>query len=321
MANTISQRKSYPLNQSPLYKLNSRRKLADLFGMPVKELERLAKRPDNYRKFTIGKNTDKPRNVEEPKAHLERLHRRLFNLLRRIETPEYLHSGVKGKSYITNAKEHIGSDTLITLDIRQFFPSTLGWHVFEFYHEIMCCSRDVSGLLTTLSTCDNHVPTGSCLSQVIAFYAHYRMFEDMFALTSSRNLKMTCYVDDITISGKNANKALLYQIRGILNNRGLVSHPKKESLFGKDCPKEVTGSIIVNDGLRLPNRKHKKIHEEIDFLLKQEDSNEKLKAINAALGRVVAASQSDSLITRKAVSLVHERNRLVKSLKTPVADH
>jgi len=315
VANIVSRRKIYPLNQSPLYKLKSRRKLAALFDMPVRELESLAKRPDNYRKFAIGKETDKPRKIEEPKARLERVHRRLFNLLRRIEPPEYLHSGVKGKSYITNAKEHIGSDTLITLDIRQFFPSTLGWHVFEFYHEIMRCTRDVSGLLTTLSTCDNHVPTGSCLSQIIAFYAHYHMFEEMFARTSSQGLKMTCYVDDITISGKNANGTVLYQVRGILKKRGLVSHPKKERIFGKGCPKEVTGSIIVNSGLRLPNRKHKKIHEEIDIVLKQEDTEHKLKAINVVLGRVVAACQSDSLLTQKVGSLIQERNRLVKLLK------
>ena len=51
MASTVSKHKSYPLNQSPLYKIQSRRKLAELFNLSVNELEGLVKRGDNYRIF------------------------------------------------------------------------------------------------------------------------------------------------------------------------------------------------------------------------------------------------------------------------------
>jgi len=312
MASILSKRKPYSINQSPLYKLQTRRKLASLFDLSVVELERLAKKPDNYRVFTIGKEKGKPRQVEEPKPRLERIHRRLFNLLRRIEPPEYLHSGTKGKSYITNAKTHIGSDTLITLDIQKFFPSTCGWHVFEFFHDVMHCSRDVAGLLTRISTCHDHVPTGSCLSQVIAFYAHYSMFEEIHSLTSSMNLVMTCYVDDLAISGKNANKAVLHEIRCILQKRGLRSHPKKESVFRRGVPKEITGSIVLDNGLKLPNRKHEKIHNEIRLILKLDDSKEKLALLNVTMGRLIAANQSDSALSRQVRSLRCEVNRIEK---------
>lgn len=315
MASTTSKRKFYSIDQSPLYKLQTRRKLASLFDLSVNELENLVKRPDNYRVFTIGKDKGKPRQVEEPKPRLERIHRRLFNLLRKIEPPEYLHSGIKGKSYITNAIAHVGSDTLITLDIQKFFPSTLGWHVFEFFHSVLHCSRDVAGLLTKISTCHNHVPTGSCLSQVIAFYAHYEMFEEIYALTSSRGLTMTCYVDDLAISGKNANKAVLHEIKGILNKRGLKSHPKKESVFRSGVPKEITGSIVVDDGLKLPNRKHQQIHDEIISISKLDDSKEKLVLLNITMGRLIAASQSDSGLSRHTRSILGEKNRLEKLLE------
>ena len=312
MAKTSSKHKTYPLNQSPLYKLQTRRKLAGLFDMSVPELEKLAKRPDNYRIFTIGKNKNKPRQVEEPKPHLERIHRRLFNLLRRIEPPEYLHSGIKGKSYITNAKEHIGSDTLITLDIKKFFPSTLGWHVFEFFHDVMHCSRDVAWLLTKISTCNDHVPTGSCLSQIIAFYAHYKMFEEIHELTSSMNLKLTCYVDDIAISGYGANKSVLFKVRGILKKRDLKSHPKKESIFLSGVAKEITGSIVLDGGLKLPNRKHKQIHEEVNLISALDDTQEKLTLINKTMGRLIAASQSDTDISKQVDTFICEKNRIEK---------
>jgi len=318
MAIEPSKLKFYPLNQSPLYKLKSRRKLAALFNITLKELESLANRPDNYRVFTIGKAANKPRQVEEPKPYIERLHRRLFNLLRRIEPPAYLHSGIKGKSYITNAQVHIGAETLITLDIRKFFPSTMGWHVFEFFNEVLLCSSDVAGLLTKLSTCNNHVPTGSCLSQVLAFYAHYHMFEEMNSYVRSSGLVMTCYVDDIAISGNSANKSVLYDIRGMLKKRGLMSHPNKERVYKKGTPKEVTGSIVIKDELRLPNRKHKLIHDEIDALLLQDDNEEKLKQINVTIGRAIAANQSDSTMSSKVSALIQERNRIKKILSKSV---
>lgn len=315
MATVPSKRKTYLLNQSPLYKLKSRRKLAELFGLTLKELESLANRQNNYRVFTIGKAANKPRQIQEPKPRVERLHRRLFNLLKRIESPTYLHSGIKGKSYITNAKEHIGADTLIALDIRKFFPSTLGWHVFEFYNEVMLCSKDVAGILTKISTYDNHIPTGSCLSQILAFYAHYRMFEEMNLYVKSVGLTMTCYVDDIAVSGDNANGSVLYHVRGILKRHGLVSHPRKEKIYRKGFPQEVTGSIVVIDGLRLPNRKHKTIHREIDLLLQQNDSEAKLKLLNVVVGRTVAASQSDSTLSTKMVALAQEKSRIKKILQ------
>lgn len=314
MAIAPSRHKSYHLNQSPLYKLKTRRKLAALFNLSVRELETLVKRSDNYRIFTIGKKVNKPRQVEEPKPHLERLHRRLFNLLRRIEPPKYLHSGIKGKSYITNAKKHIGKEALITLDIQKYFPSTKGWHVYDFFHNVMHCNKDVAGLLTKISTHNDHVPTGSCLSQIIAFYAHYEMFQEIYSLTSSLNLSMTCYVDDIAISGKNANKAVLHQIREILRRRGLNSHPSKERVYRAGVPKEVTGSIVIESGLKLPNRKHKKIHEEINLILKMDDTNEKLDRITVTMGRLITASQSDPELRKLIIALDGEKNKVKRKI-------
>lgn len=310
MIRTLKKHRSYKKNQSPLYKLRSRRKLASLFGMTIKELESLANRNDNYRVFFIGKNKDKPRQVEEPKPHLKRIHHRLFKILQRIEAPEYLHSGVKGKSYLTNAKAHVGMDRLLKLDIKKFFPSTLTWHVFDFFHNVMLCSRDVSGLLAKLSTCNGHVPTGSSLSQILAFYAHYSMFEEMNNIAINRDLNMTCYVDDITISGTRINRELLFEMRGILKRRGLTSHPDKEYVYLNAAPREITGSIVDGVGLRLPNIKHQNIYKEIKSFLLSNDNCEKLKTIERLIGKVVAAAQADAGMNMRLESLKQEKNRL-----------
>ena len=180
----------------------------------------------------------------------------------------------------------------------------------------MLCSRDVSGLLTEISTCDGHIPTGSSVSQILAFYAHFNMFEEINHVAIESGLIMTCYVDDITISGKAINRDLLYKIRGILKSRGLISHPSKEHIYLDSTPREVTGSIVDMNGLRLPNRKHQNIHCEIASLARTNDDADKLKKIEQIIGKVIAGTQADFRVGIKLDSLKHERNRLRKLLKS-----
>lgn len=307
-------RNTYSLTQSPLYKLKSRNKLCSILNCSPKRLKKILRQDDNYYEFSrIGKN-NKLRHYEVPRPHLEFLHRRLFNLLTRIAVPKYLHSGTKGKSHLTNAKTHIGSKEMISLDVQQFYPSTKGWHVYEFFNEVMNCSPDVSQLLKEISTYKDHVPTGSCLSQQIAFYAHYKMFNEIAELSTNFQLKTSCFVDDITISGDKVSKFHLNLTRQILLKRGLRSHPRKEQVYNNKRTKQVTGSIVTNDNLLLPNEKHKNIHEQIEHSIKEKNLINRLKGLRSALGKTIAASQSDPRINKRVVSLKNEIKKIEKEM-------
>lgn len=309
--------KRYTLDQSPFYKLRSRNKLASLFNLKNNFLQKIVRGSDNFYRIKSGQDKKgKLRTYEIPKPPLDKIHTRIFKLLKRIEPPPYIHSGIKGRSYITNALVHIGCSRMITLDIYKFYPSTKGWHVFEFFNDIMHCSRDVAWMMTSLCTYENHVPTGSCISQFIAFYAHFNMFEEIYSISCSLGLEDSCYVDDISISGDKANRQTLYKIRGCLKKRGLRSPSKKEHFFDIGKPKSITGSIIVGDKLRLPNRKHKAIHDDIERLLHMRDSNEKLSLINTALGRSIAGSQSDPSLKNRIISLSQEKKRLERLINS-----
>lgn len=310
MRKPVTKGSQYSLDQSPFYKLQTRRKLAALLRVDLRDLQALTKRTDNYRIFEIEQSPTKRREIQAPQGQLESVHRRIFDLLRRIEPPAYLHSGVKGRSYITNARAHLGSPRAFTLDIRKFYPSTKGWHVFEFFNDVMMCNEDVSGLMSNICVVDDHVPTGSCLSQIIAFYAHYSMFEEISHFAQSRDLVMTCYVDDITVSGERANGSALYNIRGMLRRRGLQSAVEKEMKFDIGHPKKITGSIVSGDALLLPNYKHKKIHQLTTEALAMKDGPQKLKLIQRVLGMAVAGSQSDGRMDRTRGALLDEFRRL-----------
>lgn len=316
MPRSATRVKTYPVSQSPLFKLKSRGKLARLLDCNRRDLEKLANRSDNYTVFTKMSNIRTPRVIEKPRPRLEAIHRKIFNWLRSIEHPPYLHSGVQGRSYITNAKAHVGAARMFTLDIRKFFPSTKGQHVYEFFNAVMLCSPDVSAVLTKLCTVNGHVPTGSCVSQEIAFWAHCRMFDAMYALAQTLGLKMTCYVDDITISGHRANKSSLHTVRSLLVKRSLASHPQKERTYYYRRPGLVTGTIVGAEGLFLPNSKHEQLHEKLDAIQAMGDDQGKLTMIVSAIGMVVAASQLDGRVTPRLRALVQERRRVQRVLSS-----
>jgi len=307
--------KTYHLNQSPLYKLKSKKKLFTLLGIKPKQLSSLLSNPDNYREFSKpDKNSGKIRHYEVPKERLELLHRRLFNLLSKITSPSYLQSGTKGRSHISNAKMHVGCNELISLDIKNFYPSTKGWHVYDFFHNVLLCSPDVSAILKDISTHNDHVPTGSCLSQKIAFFAHYEMFNEIYNLSNKFNLIFSCFVDDLNLSGSFSSKFHLNKVRVILKNRGLLSHPKKERVYKNTGLKEITGSIVTKDGLKLPNKKHKNIHEIVQKISMIEDSEIKLKELISVKGKALAALQVDPCSVKRFNALTCEVNRLTKKL-------
>lgn len=113
--------KKYPLHQSPLYKLQSRKKLCELLHMSYSELEKLRANP-HYNVFRKGMG-EKGRDIQEPRGRSRLAHDRLKNLLCRIETPPYLFSGISGKSAIDNAIHHQESEYFLALDIEKFGSS------------------------------------------------------------------------------------------------------------------------------------------------------------------------------------------------------
>ena len=291
--------KSYPLDQSPLYSIPSRKKLAGLLGLSPAALKKLADRPTKYAQFTI-KQGGKERPIQAPKAALEKVHRKLFTFLVRIEKPQYLHSGRKKHSYITNAETHRGAVPLVKLDIKKFYPSIDGGRVYRFFNEALKCSPDVAGLLRKLCTIHGHLPTGSCLSQLLAYFSAKPMFDELHQHAVANEVIGTCYVDDLTWSGKNATPNFLWDAKQIVHSHGLAYH--KDHVYTENERKVVTGVAISGDDLQvIPSRER-----EVWVLLNAlggVDEAERLKAISSLIGKVSALSQIDQRYLAKVQSL------------------
>jgi retron-type reverse transcriptase len=250
----------YPLDQSPLYCLQSKKKLASILYVSTVELSRLLSKDKLYQELDINKGS-KPRRIEKPAHKLKQLQKRIATLLQRIKLPSYIYAIRRGASYITNAQQHRGSSIVRSLDIESYFVSTLKKQVYYFFNTKMKCSPDVAHSLTEISIFKNYLPTGSPLSPILSFYTHMGIWDEIYNLVSFNNCTLTIYIDDLTISGDTVSDKLIWQIKQKLYSAGLRSNHKKEKYYNGKVFCEVTGVIILPNGvLKAPNRQHLKIY-------------------------------------------------------------
>ena len=257
--------KSYSFMDSPFYKLKTKNKLAALLGVSISELFLLGKDDGNYSVFEQLSKKGKSRKIQKPIDALDIVHTRIASLLSRITLPEYLHSGKKGHSNISNARTHLNSEKMMTADVKSFFPSTSRMMIFSFFFSVMKTSSDVADALSHICTCHGQLPTGSRLSMPLAYFANSRMFDEINKLCQKLKIEMTVYVDDLTFSGGNVNRLFCSVVRKIINKHGHTMHPTKTRLYASNAPKLVTGVIVIGNILKVRNEQHHLMTQEIEY--------------------------------------------------------
>ncbi|HEX8366150.1 MAG TPA: reverse transcriptase family protein [Allosphingosinicella sp.] len=223
------------------------------------ELRSLASGDALYTEFDVPKKNGRGvRHVENPRRPLKLAQAKIARQLAKIDPPDFLFCPVKRRCYVTNAAAHRGHRMVQCLDIKSFFPSTPQRRVFWFFHKIMQCERDIAGLLAKLACYKGHLPTGSPLSPIIAYFAYYDLWHRISAFCKERGYTFTVYIDDVTISGTRVPRSDIWLVRRMIYGAGLRYHKQKTFI---DRPPEVTGVILLGERLAAPFRQHKKMRE------------------------------------------------------------
>ncbi|MCG6205292.1 reverse transcriptase family protein [Rhodopseudomonas sp. HC1] len=288
----------------------------DANKLTVATLQELTKDDGNFRVFPLVGNNGKVRIIQEPKRQLQRIHSRVHTLLSRVMAPDYLYSAVKGRSYVGNAQAHDPNHPTVKVDIKNFFPSIPRVAVYNFFHRQLKCRVDVAGILADLLTYDGHLATGSAASPILAYYSYEALFDEVHEFAKARGLKMTCYVDDMALSGPGADKSTLYEVKKIIARHGLRSH--KAHAFSSAQPKVITGVCNTVSGPRVPNRLHLKIKNGFDALASASTQSEKLKALNPLIGRLEAAAQIEPIYKARVATLRADYADVLLTARRPV---
>lgn len=308
----VKPHKRVSLRGSALFKITSPARLAKVLCISPERLAYLLSNPSENYSVWDREEGGKSRTIEEPKALLKAVHVRVARLLAQIETPDYLHSGIKKRSYITNAAKHGAADAGVKLDVKKFFPSARAAAVYHFFQDIMEYPADIASRMTKLLTHDGHLPTGGNASCILSFWAYKPMFDEIAAVAQAKGCIFTLYVDDMTLTGKFATRAMQQEARQIIGRYRLRAH--KAKVFSPKQPRVVTGVAVTTRGREVPNRRAKAIKDmtaEIDSA----DQEGKLALLPRLVGRVCEAAEVDPSWNHQKVAAVSMR----RSLRTTTA--
>jgi len=302
----------YPIHQSPFYKVNSHKSLAKILFVEPRTVKKILKR--GGKNYYFSKLPESERPLEIPKSQLKRVHARINNLFSRIEDPSYLNSGVKGRSNVKNARNHLGEKALVKIDIKSFYPSTTVDMVEKCFIKTFRCSKDVAETLSKLCCVNGHLPTGSPISQSLAFYVNVSIFNHLSIYSKARQIDFSVYVDDMTFSGKVIPRSFVSYVTSYINkSRGYKCH--KIRTYNASTPKVVTGAVIVSDALKVKYSQQTKITKLLSCLdenVKKYDvhSFELVRYFQVLIGHLFSAGQINGRYYQKGKKMVEYRKKL-----------
>jgi hypothetical protein len=196
------------------------------------------------------------------------------------------------RSHVDNAAQHRGYHPVAKTDISGFYPSTTKQMIKAMFVEQFGSAKDVAGILADICCYQSkHLPTGSAISGYIAFFASKNLFDRVNELAKLNNCTFTLYVDDLTLSGDAASKALINEVRSIIKQEGHSSKIEKTHTFPPHAAKTITGVIVKGNQCLLPNAQYKAIDDTRKAIKFASSEGDKRKLSRSLKGRLLAAKQ------------------------------
>jgi len=201
------------------------------------------------------KNGNGTRDVYDTKVPLKPLLQKINRVFfESVYFPEYLTGSLAGRDFVANVAIHAGSRQVITEDIKSFFDCITAALVCRIWREFFGFSKEVSELLTLLTTKDGRVFQGTPTSSYLANLAFWDREPAMVGRMRARGMRYSRYVDDMNMSAvarmSNEDKQWsIAQVYGMMGGAGFKPHRGKHDTLTANRPMPLMG---LNSNARMP---------------------------------------------------------------------
>lgn len=243
-------------------------------------LYQLSKYADKYYKtYTIPKKIGKPRDISQPSKKLKGLQSWiLVNILNKLSVSTSCKGFEKGSSTYYNAEPHKGANSLLTIDLKDFFPTVTQKQVFNIFKSIGYNDL-ISVTFSNICTYQGVLPQGSPCSPKLANLSAWQLDVRIQGYVGKRGINYTRYADDLSFSGLTPLKVvqIIPMIKRIIEEENFRINPAKTRIAGLSRAKIVTGLVVANETVGIGKQKYKNVRAKIYYLtLSHEQNNTKL---------------------------------------------
>ena len=231
--------------------------LARLIKSDEKTLKKWLEKPQ-YSQFEIAKPGGAKRLIQTPVAELKDLQHRLNNYLQCLY--HYLKppcaygfilnavDELRLRNIYTNAMQHINSQWVLNMDIKDFFPTINSQMLHTALKGLLGFQNPLLNLLIGLCTHRGKLPTGAPTSPILSNLVCLDLDMKLQNLARAYDAIYTRYADDMTFSfvAKPPEEAQA-AIRQIIEHQGFMLNDLKTSLTPLSKKPEITGLILNAD--------------------------------------------------------------------------
>ncbi len=296
--------------------------LAKVLGITEANLRQLALNSNSlFRKRSIEKNR-KNRIVYDAFSQLKGIHEKInCCFLRRVDYPDYLHGGIKGKDYISDCRLHFKTTRGITQDISNFFPSIRKADVRKIWQYFFKFPPDVAELLSELTTLSGYIPQGAKTSGFLANLLFWEREPDLVCLLMQKGFRYTRFVDDITITTQRniadcEKNEIINLVRAMFRSYSLKPNRKKSLVQTGRTPITAHGLQI---GQSIPTKQkteRRKIRSWLYRLEKLSDNNltdSELQTLAGKIGIIRRLHPQEGLFMKERLDALFARLRALDS--------
>jgi len=258
------------LQQNKLPVLSTAHDLSQAMGISLAELRfmsfsRKVSTLRHYKQFDLSKKSGGVRRIAAPMPRLKRLQYWILdNILNKLPLHTAAHGFVSGRSILSNAKGHVGSEIVVNLDLENFFPTIVYRRVKGLFKSfgysdqvstilgLICTEFDFEQVILDeqhyfVGNGHRKLPQGAPTSPAISNLICQRLDRRLAGMAKAMDYRYTRYADDLTFSSKKPARhvqKLLWRSRQIICDEGFIINKPKTRIMRQHRCQEVTGIVI-----------------------------------------------------------------------------
>jgi len=203
-----------------------------------------------YNTFYIKKKQKgKMRIIDCPNANLKSIQRWILNkYLNKIEISKRANGFVQNRGIKRNAMFHLNKKYILSIDIKDFFPSITQKQVFEVLFKKFN-DKGFALKLAKLCTFKRKLPQGAPTSPALSNIVFNEIDDSIMRFCNSKLVNYSRYADDLTFSSDNKNNLVtIYRyVNNLLRENGFRINKKKTRYLSGKGKMEITG-VYINSG-------------------------------------------------------------------------